>query len=54
MSASTLSDNHNPDPERELRMWKRVIRGTLGEKVLATLETVVKRELAKEEKTENV
>jgi hypothetical protein len=34
-------------------MWKRVIRGTLGDTVLATLETVVKRELAKEEKTGN-
>ena len=48
-----MSDNHNLDPERELLVWKRVIRGTLGDKVLATLETVVKRELAKEEKTEN-
>lgn len=35
-------------------VWKRIIRGTLGDKVLATLETVVKRELAKEEKAENV
>jgi len=41
------------DSERELRVWKRVIRGALGERVLETLETVVKRELAKEEKTDN-
>jgi hypothetical protein len=43
----------SPDSERELQIWKRVIKGTLGDKVLATLETVVKRELAKEEKAEN-
>jgi hypothetical protein len=35
-------------PEAELRIWKRVVRGALGEKVYATLETIVKRELAKE------
>jgi hypothetical protein len=43
----------SPDSERELQIWKRVIKGTLGDKVLATLENVVKRELAKEEKAEN-
>jgi hypothetical protein len=42
----------SPDSERELRIWKRVIKGTLGEIVLATLERVVKRELAKEEEPE--
>ena len=42
-----------PDSERELRIWKRIVRGTLGDKVFATLETLVERELAKEEKAGN-
>jgi hypothetical protein len=35
--------------ERELAIWKRVVRGALGEIVYATLERIVKRELSKEE-----
>jgi hypothetical protein len=50
---SSLSGNYYADAERELRVWKQVIRGTLGDTVLNTLEVVVKRELAKDEKVEN-
>ena len=39
----TLSDNSR----EELEIMKRVIRSTLGGKVLAVLEIVVKRELEK-------
>lgn len=35
--------------ELELAVWKRVIKGSLGNTVLATLEKVVARELEKEE-----
>ena len=37
------------DTQKELEMWKRVIRGALGDIVYRSLETVVKRELAKGE-----
>jgi|GEM_PF-4856046 len=40
----TLSDNSSD----ELVMMKRVIRNTMGDKVLAVLETVVRRELEKQ------
>ncbi len=40
----TLRDNSR----EELVIMKRVIRNTMGEKVLAVLETVVKRELEKQ------
>lgn len=35
--------------ERELAVWKRVVKGALGPIVFATLEKVVARELAKVE-----
>ncbi len=35
--------------QKELEMWKKVIRGALGDIVYRSLETVVKRELAKGE-----
>ena len=34
--------------ELELRMWKQVIKNVLGETPYHTLESVVKREIAKE------
>jgi hypothetical protein len=36
--------------ERELAVWKRVIKGAFGSIVYATLEKVVTRELDKEER----
>ncbi len=46
----TLSDVS--DAKEELAMMKRVIRDTLGEKVLASLEGVIKRELDKRKQME--
>ena len=34
--------------ELELRLWKQVVRNVLGETAYHTLESIVKRELAKE------
>ncbi len=46
----TLSDVS--DAKEELAAMKRVIRNTLGEKVLASLEAVIKRELDKRKQME--
>lgn len=41
------------DSERELRIWKRVIEGTLGDVAFATLAGALKRELVKVEEPQN-
>lgn len=36
------------DTAKELAMWKKVVKGALGDVVYGTIEKVVQRELAKE------